>query len=152
MSDAKLERKEDADRKRAEKLKVELLGKAKKQLADLTDTIARLEEVVLTGSTSTDAVWLWWLKCWERKMDCSYTGNVAQGKAVIRRLLKTFSAVQLQHMIVRYIAEADDWTQRNAYPVGGLERGAARLAKGKGGLPQSVGFLEDLEREGFFTE
>lgn len=144
---------QEKDRARAEKTAVELLGQIKKLVVEIGDRTARLEEVLLTGGTSADAVWLWWVKCWERKTGVAYTGSVARGKGVIRKLLKTISAADLQHRIIRFLSEADDWTVRNDYPIEGFARSVHSLSgQRRGGRPASLDFLATLEEEGSFKD
>ncbi len=130
-----------------DKLLLELAGRGKKQAIDIYDTWCRFEEVLLTGSTSTDGVWKFWVNCWEHAMQTGYTQPVPRGKAVVRRLLRTLPANVVQLSMVNYFTHCDEWTKRHGYPIDSF---ASQIHSFRG--PQRDGVAEELAGKGLFSD
>ena len=93
------------------------LGEIRKVAADLTDRIARLEEVVANGQTSTRALVTEFRAAWERQTQDRYVPNNAGDGAVMRRLLKTLSAAEIRTRWGRYFQLDDEFVRSNRYSL-----------------------------------
>jgi hypothetical protein len=138
---------EAKERAKKDKLSLELVAKLKKTAIDMYDYASRLEEVIVSGSTSMDGVWAWWVKCWEHKMQTGYTQDVARGRRVLRRMLRTIPANELGKAMINFFQHADDFTRRNGYPVEQFEK---QVHSFRG--PQRDGVAEELSDRGLFTD
>lgn len=93
------------------------LGEIRKVAADLNDRIARLEEVVANGQTSTRALVTEFRATWERKTQDRYVPNDAGDGAVMRRLLKMLSAVEIRARWMRYFQLDEEFVRTNRYSM-----------------------------------
>ena len=148
MSDklAKIDPEAKAQAKK-DKLLLELCARQKKIAIDLYDVSSRIEEVVLTGSTSLDGVWKWWVKCWENAMQTGYTHDPPRGRRVLKRLLRTLPANEVGKAMLNFFQHADDFTRRNGYPIEQFEK---QIHSFRG--PQRDGVAEELAGRNLFTD
>lgn len=118
---------QDRDRLQRQRLFLENIVELKRTMERAVGIVSKLEEIATSGNPSTDAVWADWVRLIETKTGEVFRGNKAAGKRAVRKLLDHHTADDVRARMLRFVAEADQWTARNGYPIDAMVKQFAAL-------------------------
>ena len=124
------------------------LAELHKVAALLLDEIARLEELVAHGQTSTKALVVQFVAAWERTTGDTYSpphGAAADTRA-FRQLMKTHSAEQIRARMETFFTKSDAWTRQHGYPVAAFVKQFNALGMRESDRPSREPDVQDFFR------
>lgn len=127
----------------------------RKVAREFDDRLARLEELVALGATSTRALVLDFVVGWERRTGDRYVENWSRDLGTMRRLLRSLAAEELRRRMGRFFGLTDSFVQRQGYSLGAFAQMVATLGAVAAPGPttsRAVAMHRELAETGFFDE